>query len=84
MKQSSGKSDKHRWVWPQFSLLELLLATAVLVVLWSFLAVREETDELIGSIAGSLVIVWCLVCWKTVRANRLFAAIATSRHPLTV
>ncbi len=69
MKQADEATAKRRWRWPQFSLWECLLTVTVLAGLWSILALREDADELVGSILGSLVLVWCLVCWRTIRLN---------------
>jgi hypothetical protein len=72
MSQSKGQIDRRRWQWPRFTIREMLLTTGVLAALWGFLAVRVERDELIASVVGSFVLVWGLICWKTVRTNREF------------
>jgi hypothetical protein len=59
-----------RWRWPQFSILELLLVTAGLAALWKFLALRQQLDP--GAIIASFVLLWLLLCWKTVRRNNHF------------
>ncbi len=62
---------KPKWRWPQFSLREMLVVTALMAALWGFLSLRlrKERDELICSVAGSFVLLWGLLCWRTVRMN---------------
>ncbi len=67
MALSGYQHERQRWRWPQFSILELLLVTAGLAALWKFLLLRNELDP--GAIAGSFVLLWGLLCWKTVRLN---------------
>ena len=38
MAQQGEETDRNRWRWPQFSLLELFAAITVLSVFWRFLA----------------------------------------------
>lgn len=75
MNQSKGQTERCRWQWPRFTIRELLCTTGMLAVLWGFLAVRLERDELIGSVVGSFVLVWGLIFWKTVRMNSEFLRI---------
>ncbi len=70
MPESDKPEIPVRWRWPQFSLRELLAAVTALAVLWGVLAVRLERDELAGCVVASLVLVWALLCWRTVRLNR--------------
>jgi hypothetical protein len=57
------------WRWPQFSIAELLVAVALLATIWSVIAIKAP-EELPATVAGSFVLLWGLVCWKTVRANQ--------------
>ena len=75
MAQQGEETDRNRWRWPQFSLLELFAAITVLSVFWRFLALRLEPDELDPEMIGSLVLVWGLVCLRTVRLNQHFLRI---------
>jgi hypothetical protein len=49
----------------------MLVVTALMAALWGFLRLRleKERDELICSVAGSFLLLWGLVCWRTVRMN---------------
>ena len=69
---SGNQPERQRWRWPQFSILELLVVTAIFAVLWGFLAIRVERDELPGNIGASFVLLLGLLCWKTVRLNEHF------------
>ena len=68
----SDQHERQRWRWPQFTILELLLVTAVLAALWGILANQVKRDELPGAILSSFVLLWGLLCWKTVRLNNHF------------
>ena len=72
--------NRTRWRWPQFSLRELLIVSLALGILWSVLSSRLERDELIMSVIGSFVLLWCLLCWRTVRINRDFFQINKHRE----
>ncbi len=72
MALSGDQHERQRWRRPQFTILELLVVTAILAALWGFLAIRVERDELPATIVLSLVLLWGLLCWKTVRLNNHF------------
>lgn len=69
---SSDQSERPRWQWPRFSIRELLVVTAALAALWGLLAMRLDREEMAPSLCGSFVLLWALVCWRTVRLNQRF------------
>ena len=57
------KSDRRRWRWPQFSLWEMLVVTALLALLYGVVAsLRVEREEFIFIVIGSFILVWGLIC----------------------
>ena len=62
MALSGDQHERQRWRRPQFTILELLVVTAILAALWGFLAIRVERDELPATIVLSLVLLWGLLC----------------------
>jgi hypothetical protein len=55
--------------WPQFSNMEILLVVALFAAIWGFVAIRSPEDVPVTIIASS-VLLFHLLCWKVIRANR--------------
>jgi hypothetical protein len=72
MALSGDQHERQRWRWPQFSILQVLAVTAGLAVFWGLLALQKDDELMIVSVIGSLIFLWGLLCWRTVRLNGHF------------
>jgi hypothetical protein len=71
MESSGDQPERQRWRWPQFTIRGLLVVTAILAAFWGLLlAIGVKRDELPPFIAASFVVLWGLLCLRTVRLNR--------------
>jgi hypothetical protein len=59
-----------KWKWPSFSLKSILVVSGVYAALGFWASSYLEADDALGVLAGSLVLGWCLLCWRFVRLNR--------------
>lgn len=55
--------------WARFSLRTVLLATSLLGVAGGIASLHGERDDVLSTMLGGIALIWCLLCWRTVRLN---------------
>jgi hypothetical protein len=72
---ASLSNQPERWRWPQFTIRELLLVTAGLAAFWKLSALQAERNGLPYvhlAIMPSFMLLWFILCWRTIRLNSHF------------
>ena len=73
------------WKWPKFSLRSFLIALTFYFCFIVAVGIINREDEAIGTIMGGLVLMWLVICWRTVYLNRSWLNLrdifSKFRHP---
>jgi hypothetical protein len=64
------------WKWPRYSLRSFFLVITIYAAVGgALMIIVDGEDEVVGTMLGGIVLIWCLVCWHIVRLNRTWFTI---------
>jgi hypothetical protein len=84
MDKQKSQANRKKWQWPQFSLREALITFTFMACLYGVVAIRVGREEVLPTFFGSLVLIWGLICWRTVRLNPTYFSFFRKASSTTV